>query len=465
MADISRSTASLEAASPPLDRSLSSPVSGGKTAVLEASPITPLRTSIPGSCRIHKVVLTGGPCGGKTTALARLSNYLMERGFRVFTVPEAATLFFQNGFSPATDLRADTAIEFQSSLLLTQMHLEDTMARLAAATGCERAVLLCDRGAMDGKAYVPTEEEWNVILETASRRRATAGTRAAGAPLSSPDAPGGQLRDRAASESGRASPNQKGGDVALLLSSPDPDNAELILASLDQQVGPDFSEVALRDQRYDAVCHLVTCANGAPKFYGTATNETRYESLEEAQRQDLATQRVWLGHPNLSVFQNDCSFETKMQRLVARVSHVVGVPITDRISRKFLVTKILDKLNAAIDPLEKKLAQLPVPAEVFEVEKIYPRQQGPTDESEGYTFARKRTSAQNGVSSYRLTIVKPRQANQLSPVGPAAASPSSADKMEPTPRTKKRRQMIELKRIISSREYREVYRANLDPTR
>lgn len=32
---------------------------------------------------VYKVVLTGGPCAGKTTAMARLSTFLRERGFRV----------------------------------------------------------------------------------------------------------------------------------------------------------------------------------------------------------------------------------------------------------------------------------------------------------------------------------------------------------------------------------------------
>ena len=44
-------------------------------------------------------MFTGGPCGGKTTALARLSSYLRERGFEIFTVPEAYTILASNGFS------------------------------------------------------------------------------------------------------------------------------------------------------------------------------------------------------------------------------------------------------------------------------------------------------------------------------------------------------------------------------
>ena len=33
---------------------------------------------------VQKFVLTGGPCGGKTTALARLREFFEERGFRAF---------------------------------------------------------------------------------------------------------------------------------------------------------------------------------------------------------------------------------------------------------------------------------------------------------------------------------------------------------------------------------------------
>lgn len=46
---------------------------------------------------VHKICLTGGPCAGKTTALSSLSSILTEQGFRVFTVPEAATILMNGG--------------------------------------------------------------------------------------------------------------------------------------------------------------------------------------------------------------------------------------------------------------------------------------------------------------------------------------------------------------------------------
>ena len=48
---------------------------------------------------LYRIVLTGGPCGGKTTALARVSSYLRQRGFEVFTVPEAFTILCSNGLT------------------------------------------------------------------------------------------------------------------------------------------------------------------------------------------------------------------------------------------------------------------------------------------------------------------------------------------------------------------------------
>ncbi len=50
--------------------------------------------------KIHKFVITGGPCSGKTTAMERIPAFLRERGFRVFIVQEAATMLFLNGCSP-----------------------------------------------------------------------------------------------------------------------------------------------------------------------------------------------------------------------------------------------------------------------------------------------------------------------------------------------------------------------------
>ena len=40
---------------------------------------------------ISKIVLTGGPCAGKTTALSMIEQKLTEKGYKVIIVTESAT--------------------------------------------------------------------------------------------------------------------------------------------------------------------------------------------------------------------------------------------------------------------------------------------------------------------------------------------------------------------------------------
>jgi hypothetical protein len=60
-------------------------------------------------------------------------------------------------------------------------------------------------------------------------------------------------------------------------------------------------EVQVRDQRYDAVYHLVTAADGAEAFYSLANNKGRSETLNAALEQDRRTQAVWAGHPHHTI--------------------------------------------------------------------------------------------------------------------------------------------------------------------
>lgn len=46
---------------------------------------------------IVRICMTGGPCAGKTTALAKLNLVLTQLGFKVLLVPEAATLLMKGG--------------------------------------------------------------------------------------------------------------------------------------------------------------------------------------------------------------------------------------------------------------------------------------------------------------------------------------------------------------------------------
>jgi predicted ATPase len=97
-----------------------------------------------GRCRI---VLTGGPGGGKTTAA---DLFRREIGDRVVVVPEAATLLFSGGFPRTADSRARRAA--QQAIYHVQTQLENVQSALYP----ER-ILLCDRGTIDGAAYWPDD--------------------------------------------------------------------------------------------------------------------------------------------------------------------------------------------------------------------------------------------------------------------------------------------------------------------
>jgi hypothetical protein len=74
-----------------------------------------------------------------------------------------------------------------------------------------------------------------------------------------------------------------------------------------------YSNASLRDNRYDAVLHLVTAADGAPKYYDSLTNEARYETVDDACEKDEALREAYMGHPRFHMISNDfSSFESKI---------------------------------------------------------------------------------------------------------------------------------------------------------
>ena len=114
--------------------------------------------------QIHKICLTGGPCAGKTTALTHLQHVLSQKGVRVFSVPEAATLLMKGGAMINTAMYSfDQAVKFQASLMKMQMDLEDNFTNIAKNEN-KPSVILCDRGLMDGSAYV-SDELWHTVMD------------------------------------------------------------------------------------------------------------------------------------------------------------------------------------------------------------------------------------------------------------------------------------------------------------
>jgi len=104
---------------------------------------------------IKRIVLTGGPCAGKTTALVRIIDHFTGLGYKVFTVPEVPTMFTQSGMNYLTD-NAALFYEGEKATLEIQLALEDRFLRMAA-TCTEPTVVVCDRGTMDISAYMKPE--------------------------------------------------------------------------------------------------------------------------------------------------------------------------------------------------------------------------------------------------------------------------------------------------------------------
>ena len=101
---------------------------------------------------IKRIVLTGGPCAGKTTALVRIVEHFSNLGFKVFTVPEVPTMYSQGGWSYLTP-NPDLYYEGELAILRTQLALEESFGRLAEV--CTKPTfIVCDRGTMDISAYI-----------------------------------------------------------------------------------------------------------------------------------------------------------------------------------------------------------------------------------------------------------------------------------------------------------------------
>ncbi len=92
-----------------------------------------------------RIVLTGGPGGGKTTAA---DLYRREIGDDVVIVPEAATILYMGGFPRIGEPEVMKAS--QRAIYHVQLNLED-----AQSAHYKSRILLCDRGTIDGAAYWP----------------------------------------------------------------------------------------------------------------------------------------------------------------------------------------------------------------------------------------------------------------------------------------------------------------------
>lgn len=113
---------------------------------------------------MKKIVLTGGPCAGKTTALVKIMEHFSSIGYKVFIIPELPTLFLQAGMDYLTDNK-DLFYEGEKATLEMQIALEDKFLQMAKSVK-QPVLIVCDRGAMDISAYM-NPVLWNQIISDA----------------------------------------------------------------------------------------------------------------------------------------------------------------------------------------------------------------------------------------------------------------------------------------------------------
>ena len=96
----------------------------------------------------RRIVLTGGPGAGKTAVLELIRQYFCVH---VRVLPEAAGIVFGGGFPRGLQRHQRRAA--QRAIFFLQRELE------VCADGDDAAIVLCDRGTVDGGAYWPGPEE------------------------------------------------------------------------------------------------------------------------------------------------------------------------------------------------------------------------------------------------------------------------------------------------------------------
>lgn len=118
--------------------------------------------------RTVTVVLTGGPCAGKTSAMPAIVDRFLAFGWKVLVAPETCTLLTGCGVD-RTDFTPDMGEAFQCAVMAAQIAVEDGLRRIADAMPGRHLILL-DRGVMDGAAFLPAEN-WARVEADVGRRR------------------------------------------------------------------------------------------------------------------------------------------------------------------------------------------------------------------------------------------------------------------------------------------------------
>ncbi len=281
--------------------------------------------------RVWLIAVTGGPCGGKSTFMAKAREHLEKHGMRTVYLSEVATELMQAGFSPVHGW--DDSYKFQLHVLKYSIQRENAYVAMMRdlAHSDSPLVILCDRGALDGMAY--------------------------------------------AGEQGFA----------------------LVAGALN--MAP-FSLM----ERYDAVIHLVTAADGAEQYYTLANNPQRTETPQEARLLDQKTEKAWKGHRHHSIIDNSTGFNDKVRRAVESLARVLHMPEPTEKERKFLIDN-WEEISASVTQEKSvRIIQHYLRPTVAGTERRVRNRRSHADNGSAFYYTEKRQTRELGV---RIEIENP----------------------------------------------------------
>ncbi len=109
---------------------------------------------------IIKIVITGGPCAGKSTAMSWVQNAFTQMGYVVLFVSETATELITGGVAPWT---CGTNGDYQKCQMKLQIEKEKVFCEAASSMAADKVLIVCDRGTLDNKAYMDELEFYSVL--------------------------------------------------------------------------------------------------------------------------------------------------------------------------------------------------------------------------------------------------------------------------------------------------------------
>ncbi len=110
--------------------------------------------------KVTKIVITGGPCAGKTTAMSWIQNAFTKLGYAVLFVDETATQLITGGAAPWL---STSNHDFQWQLIQLQQAKEKAFQEIGKTMKEDRILVVCDRAVMDNCAYM-SEDDFSWIL-------------------------------------------------------------------------------------------------------------------------------------------------------------------------------------------------------------------------------------------------------------------------------------------------------------